>query len=44
MPEDAGAGQVEKAVVRWLRNNPSILHYAADGLVAKALSDAFPCR
>ncbi len=43
-PGDARAGQVEKAAVRWLRNNPLILHYAADGLVAKALSDAFPCR
>ena len=43
-PGDAPAAQVEKAVVRWLRNNPRILHYAADGLVAKALSDGFPCR
>ena len=44
MPEGVRAGQVKKAVVRWLGNNPRILHYEADGLVAKALSDAFPCR
>ena len=43
-PEGVPAGQVEKAVVRWLGKNSLILHYEADGLVAKALSDAFPCR
>ena len=44
MPDGVPAGRVEQAAVRWLGNNPQILHYAADGLIAKALSDAFPCR
>ena len=30
-------------VTKWLRNNPSDLHYQANGLVAAALSTEFPC-
>ena len=44
LPEGVPARQVEQAVMGWFGNNPQILHYEADGLIAKALSDAFPCR
>ena len=30
-------------VIGWLRNHPDTLHYEADGLVAAALSEKFPC-
>ena len=30
-------------VVAWLRTHPATLTYQADGLVAAALSDAYPC-
>lgn len=34
---------IVKTVVDWLRAHPAALDYKADGLVAAALSDAFPC-
>jgi hypothetical protein len=30
-------------VVAWLNAHPGQLHYQADGLIAAALSEAFPC-
>ena len=30
-------------VIRWLNAHPRQLHYQADGLIAAALSEAFPC-
>lgn len=30
-------------VIRWLRSHPQYLRYEADGLVAAALSEKFPC-
>lgn len=30
-------------VIRWLNAHPGQLHYQADGLIAAALSEAFPC-
>ena len=41
---DVTQGQVRDAVVNWLRANPDSRRYGATGLVAKALSEAFPCR
>jgi hypothetical protein len=43
-PSDVTQGQVRDAVVTWLRANPDFRQYGATGLVAKALSEAFPCR
>ena len=37
------AGQLQKVVKKWLEIHPELLHYAASGLVSKALQDAFPC-
>jgi len=37
-------GQMKDIVVQWLQRNPQDRHRAAAGLVAKALSEAFPCR
>lgn len=31
------------SVVVWLRSHPGTLHYQANGLVAAALADSFPC-
>lgn len=30
-------------VIRWLNAHPGQLHFQADGLIAAALSEAFPC-
>lgn len=36
--------QLERVVVKWLKNNPEQLHRDARVLVTRALMDAFPCR
>lgn len=36
--------QLVKLVVTWLGRHQNSLHYEADGLVAAALSEAFPCK
>ncbi|MBX3324890.1 MAG: hypothetical protein KF682_03225 [Nitrospira sp.] len=36
--------QLERIVVKWLKNNPEQLHRDARLLVTKALMEAFPCR
>lgn len=36
--------QLERVVVKWLKNNPEQLHRGARLLVIKALMEAFPCR
>jgi hypothetical protein len=36
-------GQLVDIVTIFLRERPAIRHYAASGLVANALSEAFPC-
>jgi hypothetical protein len=33
-----------KVTVDWLNNHPNLLNRKSDGLVAAALSEAFPCR
>jgi hypothetical protein len=33
-----------KVTVDWLNNHPNLLNHKSDGLVAAALSEAFPCR
>jgi len=33
-----------KVTIDWLNNHPSLLNHKSDGLVAAALSEAFPCR
>lgn len=43
-PDSVTAGQVRDIAVQWLQRNPQLRHYSAEGLVAKALSEAFPCR
>ncbi|MCI4440424.1 Rap1a/Tai family immunity protein [Tibeticola sp.] len=36
--------QLERVVVKWLKNNPEHLHRDARVLVTRALMEAFPCR
>ena len=36
-------GDLVDAVTAWLRSHPDKLNYQANGLVAAALSEAFPC-
>ena len=44
VPDDATAGQAEDIVRQWLEGHPEVRHLAAEGLVALALSEAFPCK
>ena len=41
---DVNQSQLVKAVEKWLESHPAVLAYEADGLVAAALSDSFPCQ
>ena len=36
--------QLERVVIKWLKNNPEQLHRDARMLVTRALMEAFPCR
>lgn len=36
-------GQIEDIVYAYLNKNPELRHFAASGLFAEALSEAFPC-
>jgi len=36
--------QIIRVAVKWLEENPSMLHYVAAGLVKFALTSAFPCK
>jgi hypothetical protein len=42
-PDGITAGQIVDVVVRHLRDNPQDRHLDAPGLIAKALSQAWPC-
>lgn len=42
-PENVTGKQIKDIVVRFLVNHPEKRHYAATGLAAHALSEAFPC-
>jgi hypothetical protein len=44
LPKDATLAQVTDAAVKWLQQNPQHRHYTAVSLIARALSDAFPCK
>lgn len=44
-PTESGSyEQLERVVVKWLKNNPEQLHRDVRLLVTKALIEAFPCR
>jgi hypothetical protein len=43
-PVDLITGQLLDVVKNWIERNPEKLHYSAPGLVASALSSAFPCK
>jgi Rap1a immunity proteins len=42
-PQGGTLDQFVKVSVKWLQDHPEKLHFAAEGLVAQALSKAFPC-
>lgn len=44
IPQRVQIGQLRDVVAKFFESNPEILHHQADGLVAAALSNAFPCR
>ena len=44
LPDRVEAGQLTAVVKKWLREHPELWHLAADGLVAYALEETFPCR
>ena len=37
-------GQIRDVVISYLKSHPESRHYAADGVVALAISEAFPCQ
>lgn len=43
IPSQATQGQVHDVVLRWMGQHPELRHFAAAGLVAHSLQDAFPC-
>ena len=43
VPSGVTVQQITDIVGRYLQGNPHLRHYAANGLVAAALNDAFPC-
>lgn len=40
---EASQQELVDVVIRWISRHPDILFYEADGLVAAALSEQFPC-
>lgn len=40
----ASQSDLVKVTVNWLSSHPSLLDHKSDGLVAAALSEAYPCR
>lgn len=44
IPSGPNVGQIKDIVVKWLTNNPEVRHFSAEGLVAVAISEVFPCR
>lgn len=44
IPEHVTVGQVREVVKLYLQQNPQTWHAGASGLVATALSTAFPCK
>lgn len=44
LPDRVKAGQIVDVVCKDLRDNPATRHQGAAGLVAVALSEAFPCK
>jgi hypothetical protein len=43
-PDTATNGQMFRVVGKWMRDNPSKLHYSANSLIRVALGDSFPCK
>ena len=43
-PPTVIANQAVDVAMQFLRRHPELRHYAASGLVAQALSEAFPCQ
>jgi len=43
-PETVPNGQIMKVIGKWLNDNPDKLHWRADTIIVKALSEAFPCK
>ena len=44
IPIGVSTGQLEKVVIKWLKENPDKLHHKGYQLVASALSYSFPCK
>jgi hypothetical protein len=44
IPDGVTNGQLEKVVLKYLRDNPATLHIASAYLTAAAIQEAFPCR
>jgi hypothetical protein len=43
LPDDVELKQLVDVVKIYMNSHPNLLHYAANSLVAEALTDAFPC-
>jgi len=44
VPKEVIVGQLARVVVKFLKDNPAILHEPETVLIVKALKNAFPCK
>ncbi len=44
LPEEVSGVQVARILVKWLKENPEVLHQDAVMLFAMSLAEAFPCN
>ena len=44
VPTDVERGQMVKTVIKWMDENPNLLHHDADTVVVAALKAGFPCK
>lgn len=43
IPTEVETGQIVKTVIKWMDENPNLLHHDANTIVLKALNAGFPC-
>ena len=44
LPEGVEPDQIRLMLVRFIENNPDIMNFAAEGLVAKTLENSYSCK
>ena len=44
LPEGVEPGQLRLQLIKFIENNPDIMNFAAEGLVAKSLETSYSCK